>query len=614
MSKKPIPNKPIPKPASKNNVGKKLPKKISQTIDGKYYMALGMVLLITIISYFSMLHNLFVDLDDDAYFQNNPLIKPINLKEIFGGYFLGNYHPFTILFFGIEYQLFGLSPTGYHATSLLLHLFNVILVFYTIFLLCNKIEIALLVSFMFGIHPLHVESVAWASEQKDLLYAFFFLASYIFYLKYLKNQAKKFYVFSLMFFLLSLLSKAMAVTLPFLLVLTDYFILKDTEGKQGKWSLKRLLEKIPFFILSLAFGIVAVFAQHSSGALTDIAIFSFPQRIIFACYGFINYLSKLVLPINLCAFYPYPIKVVPIQYYLFDVSFIAIAFLIFYSFRYTKKIFFGIGFFAVTIFIVLQLLPVGSAIMADRYSYIPSIGIFYLIAEGFYWMWNKNYKIPVIAILSSITIFFSITTYTRCAVWENGITLYDDMINHNQTIADSYNSRGVLFKNENKYEEALKDFNMAISLKPDFAYALNNRGILFMDVKKPLEAERDFTKAISLNANYSTPHNNRGLIYMNKKMTKEAELDFNKAIELQPDYIDAYINRGGLFLNENRYEMAIDDFNKAIALNPNSGEAYCNNGIAKYFSGKKESACKDFQKSIDLGCQPAIDLYKQYCH
>ncbi|HET6767293.1 MAG TPA: glycosyltransferase family 39 protein, partial [Chitinophagaceae bacterium] len=242
-----------------NQAAKKAPVPVPKTARSTRwtYYCLFIILLISVVIYLPVYNNKFLAWDDDVYIKNNPLIYSINLKDIFSQYVMGNYHPLTILTFAVEYQFFGLNETGYHAVNLFLHLTNVVLVFYSINLLINKPTVALITALLFGIHPLHVESVAWAAELKDLLYTFFFLASYILYLKYLTNQQKKLYIFSLLLFCLSLLSKAMAASLPVVMLLTDYF-------KGRKINAKTLLEKGPFILLSIGFGIVAIWAQKSS--------------------------------------------------------------------------------------------------------------------------------------------------------------------------------------------------------------------------------------------------------------------------------------------------------------------------------------------------------------
>ncbi len=560
----------------------------------KYY-SLAIILLISFVIYLPVFNNKLLAWDDDLYIKSNPLVYSINLKDIFSQYVMGNYHPLTILTFAIEYQFFGLNETGYHVINLLLHLLNVFLVFYVINLLANKPTVALVASLLFGIHPLHVESVAWAAELKDLLYTFFFLASYILYLKYLTLQQKKLYVFSLLLFCLSLLSKAMAASLPVVLILTDYFKGRNINGKV--W-----LEKLPFILLSIAFGIVAVWAQKSSGA-TEVVNFDLLQRIVFACYGFIMYIVQLFFPLHLSAYYPYPIKStesMPAHYYLYPILFAGLIIAVFYSLRFTKKFFFGIVFFAITIFLVLQLLPVGGAIIADRYSYIPSIGIFFLAGEGFDLLLNKKFRVPAFILLAIITIFFSIRTYTRCNIWNNDLTLWDDVISKYQTVPIAYNNRGLIYLNQGKNDTALMDFNKAIELKPDYAKAYNNRGALYMNENKNDEALKNFDKAIEFMPSFEGFHISRGNALKNKNRSDEAFMEYDKALSLRADFAEAFYSRGILFMNQGKNSQAIEEYSKAIGLNPNYIEAYLNRGNSFRENKQFDDALKDYEKVIKL--------------
>ncbi len=539
-----------------------------------YYGILLLIIILSFVVYLPVLNNGFV-WDDEPYIITNQLLQVINLKDIFSQPIAGNYHPLTILVLAIEYQFFGLNETGYHVVNLLLHLINVILVFYAVFLLVNKLNVALVTALLFGIHPLHVESVAWISELKDMLYTLFFLASYIYYLKYMKEKRNKNYIIALMLFSLSLLSKAMAVSLPVVLLLTDIF-------KGRKMSAKLLYEKLPFFLLSISFGIVAVYSQESEGAILDLYDYTILQRIGFVCYGFLTYIYKLFLPLHLSAFYPYPIDIgtsIPTHYYFYMFLVLGLFAYIIYSLRYSKKILFGVGFFIITVFLVLQLLPVGNAIMADRYSYIPSIGIFFLAGEAFNFLWNKKLKIISIILLCVISIFFSVKTYQRCGVWKNEMTLWSDVINQYQIVPMAYLNRGKFLRDTERYDEMLSDFNNAIELKPDYYEAYINRGNVFRLIKRYDEAILDFNKAIEFKSNSFEAYNNRGTVYMNERKYIEASSDFNKAIELKQDY----------------------------------GMAYANLGIVMFNSGKNDSACIEFQNAINSGFQPAINLYNKYC-
>ncbi len=539
----------------------------------KYYGGLAVILLITFLAFVPSLRSGFL-WDDEAYIQNNLLIRSLNLKEIFSQLVGGNYHPLTILVLAIQYHFYGLHESGYHTLNLLLHLANVVLVFYTISLLTKKNYVALVVALLFGIHPLHVESVAWAIELKDVLYTFFFLLSYIFYIKYSTHKHLKYYLVALLLFLLSMLSKAMAASLPVVLVLTDYFM-----GRKFTW--KTLLEKVPFFLIAIAIGLVAVMAQKHSGAIQDFS-FTLPQRFVFACYGFVSYLHKFLLPIQLSAFYPYPIKTsgtIPLQYYLYVIALIVLIAATIYSLRFSKKVLFGIGFFTITILLVLQILPVGGAIIADRYTYVASIGIFFLFAEGLYFLWNKNYKIVSIVILAGFSIFFIITTHERCKIWNNKTDFWNDMISKYQTIPEAYYSRGVVLFDEKKFDQAMPDFDKTIELNPNYVQAYINRGDIYL--------------------------------YANK--FEEALADFNKAIQLRPDFELGYYNRGVVFYNQKKYKEALIDYNKAITLKPDYAQAIYSRGLAKYFLGKADSACVDIKQAGNLGYPTPADAMKEIC-
>jgi len=610
-----------------------------------YSLLLFFIIVISFIVYLPVFNNGFVNLDDNVYVQENPLIRSINLSDIFSQYQQGNYHPLTILLYAIQFRLFGLNPAGYHAVDLVFHLLNVILVFYVVLFLGNKQAVALMAALLFGIHPLHTESVAWASELKDLLYSFFFLASWLCYLIYQKGFKRKFYFCCLLFFILSLLSKGMAVSLPVVFLLTDYF-------KGRKLSGKAWLEKLPFFALSVIFGIVAILAQKSSGSIQDFDVYPLPQRIVFACYDFITYLVKLVVPGHLSAFYPYPLKSgpgIPGSFYVYPFVFLALIVLVIYSLRFTRKIVFGILFFAITVFLVLQLLPVGGALMADRYTYIPSIGIFYLLAEGIYWLWMKkpSLKYPVAILVGIAVIFYSVRTYQRTRVWKSGMELWNNVIKEDQTVALAYNNRAALFLDQDLLKEALDDFNKAIQLRPRYSEAYVNRAAVFARQNKYSEAMSDYDKAIELQPAFPKAYNNRGMLQLGLQKFDGALKDFNKAIELKPDFAVAYNNRGNLFLDENKYEEAMRDYNKSIELdadhvqaynglgvllmrqnkndaalaefnkaidrNPSYGEAYCNRAIANYNSGRKQAACSDLQQSMQLGFGQAKTLADQWC-
>jgi protein O-mannosyl-transferase len=579
---------------------------VSELPNRNAYIALGAIVIISFITYLPVFNNNLLSWDDAGYITNNQLIRSFNLNEIFSQFVIGNYHPLTIFILAVEYHIFGLNPAGYHAVNLLLHLLNIILVFKTVHLLSDKMVVALVAALLFGIHPIHVESVAWAAELKDLLYTFFFLAAYISYLVFLKHGQKKFYLFAFFLFSLSMLSKAMAASLPVVMLLTDYF-------KERRFNIRIFLEKVPFFILAIALGIVAIYAQKEAHAITEIPITTIFQRLVFASFGFITYLVRLFVPLNLSVIYPYPLNngvYVPFHYFFYVIALAGLATYVIRSRRFTRKIIFGLGFFSATVFLVLQLLPVGDAMMADRYSYIPSVGIFYLAGEGCAVLLQKRQKMAASILIGLVAVIFSASTFARCSVWKNDMSFWNDVINNYQTVEYAYNNRGDLLMNENRFEEALADFNKATELKPDYAQAWYNRGNLYAKVGKPDEAVNDFSKAIELKPDFIEAHLNRGMVLMNEGKMDVALPDFDKAIELKPDAL-AHYNRGILWMNKNNMDKAIADFTIAISLNPEYFDAYINRGIILTSVKRYNEALKDYNNTIRLSPDNPLAYYNR---
>jgi tetratricopeptide (TPR) repeat protein len=578
------------------------------------YLLLGIILLITLISYWPVLQNQSFVWDDEGYITNNPVVQSFQLKEIFTANVMGNYHPVTVLVMAVEYFFFGMKATGYHIINLLLHLLNVLLVFYLVVQLSRKTEVALVAALLFGIHPMHVESVAWISGLKDLLYTAFFLGSWIVYLKFLTSTKRKCYFLSLLLFLLSLLSKPMAVTLPVALLLTDFFLCRKMN--RSVW-----LEKVPFFLLSLLFGFLAISTQKSSGNLS-LLDFTVPQQWTFASFGFVSYLVKLFFPVKLCAFYPYPVNhpdAFPVIWYGYLAIVIALIILVFYSLRITKTIFFGFGIFAVTLFLVLQWLPVGKAIMADRYSYLPSLAIFFLAAEGFYLLWQKNFKWIAIPILGFFTFLFSLFTFQRSEVWKSEITLWNDVLSKYENVPLAYLNRGIAFAKANEMDKAIEDIGKAIQLDTNYPKAYNNnfakayynRGNMYLNAGKSDMALKDFDKCIELNPGYVQAYFNRGNIHSDNAEYDKALADYSKAIELDPQEAKPYINRGFVYGMIKEYEKALKDFEKADKINPGNPETHFNRGIVYVNMGEYEKAVEAYTESLALNPNDAEAFFNR---
>ena len=515
-----------------------------------------------------------------------------------------------------------MNPFIFHLSNLVLHIFNTLLVFWLVYLLLGKFEIGIIASLLFGLSTLHVESVAWISERKDVLYAFFFIFSLVCYVYYLKSNRLKFYFYSLLLFILSLFSKGQAVSLAITLFAIDYLFERKLFDK------KSMLEKLPFLLLAFIFGIIAIKAQQAGNAIDDGDSYTFYKRIGFAGYAFTQYMIKLLVPFQLSAIYPYPDiinKSIPAFYWLFIIPSGFVVYAFFYFQKRSKVVTFSIAFFIINIFLLLQLIPVGSAIWADRYSYIPSIGYYALIAWLiFRVVQNQNTKKVFIYGLTGIYLIgISYASYERCKVWESSLTLWDDTLKKSPKAVVAWNNRGSIKDKDNKHAEAIRDFTNAIELKPDYTHAFYNRGTAKKNLAEEVKdsallysAISDFDYAIKLNHVFVEALHNRGLArenlsdyaatqdHRNSLLLKALE-DYNKTIELNPRYENAILNRGVLKGKLGRYDDAIADFNTAIQMTPDSAQAYANRGLARDFKGDLDGALIDYNKAIEL--KPTFD-------
>jgi len=571
-------------------------------LSGKEKYFLPVVLAITFIVLSPSLQNKFVNLDDTQYIVENPAIKNIsieNIKSIFSEQFVGNYQPVTMFSYLMDYKFFGLHPLGYHLVNLIFHLLGTFFVFLIIRKLSGNETIAFITSLLFGIHPLHVESVSWIAERKDVLYGFFFLWALYVYLSApsLKGENSSLSPLRvgaiLLLFVFSLLSKAQAVVLPLVFFAIDFLI-------NRKFTQKTILEKIPFFVLAIAFGLIAIKVQGKAGAMQTYQYFPFYERILFSCYALMTYLHKLILPIDLSCFYPYPEtddKINTIWVYLSPVVLLAIAFLIWKYFRESKIVVFGVAFFLVTIVLVLQLLPIGDALYADRYTYIPSIGLFF-IASHFLVPHLKNNIVMII--VSAYILWFCYVAFQRTKVWHDSITLYTDAIDNGYKAAIIYNNRGAVLSDSSRNAEALKDFTSLVGLKPRYPNGWRNKALVHERLGQKEEAIRSYTEEMKYYPADTKNYMGRGTLLEGKNDFEGAIKDFSKIIELSPNKGEGYYARAEAYGKSGKMNEALVDINKAIEFSPNNGQAYNNRGIIFSMSGKFQEAVNDFTKSLQL--------------
>ncbi|MBI5810376.1 MAG: tetratricopeptide repeat protein [Deltaproteobacteria bacterium] len=513
----------------------------------KLYLWALLTALAAFAVYLPSLQNGFVNWDDVVYVYENPHIKRIDLNFLrWAGSItvVGNWHPLTMLSLALDYSVWGLNPFGYHLTNIILHALNTALVsLFTLSLTLSRasegasaasrygaISAGLFAALLFGLHPLHVESVAWVSERKDVLSAFFFILSALSYVRFARANSGKalYYAFSLILFILALLSKPMAVTLPFVLLILDFYPLERLDMKRLKGA---LLEKIPFFALSVATAIIALRAQGEWGAIKS---HPFSMRLFLSIKGFSFYLYKTFLPINLSPVYPPRAEhsLLSPEFAGYSALFLTITIFCLLMVR-RKKVFLAVWlYYIVTLAPVIGIVPVGGQAAADRYMYLPGLGIFILAGLGLRCLhertgaghpWGAHAKrgsgwvggAAATSIIAAIILAaFSLMTVRQIPVWKDSITLWSRVIEqYPGVVITAYNSRAFAHAEAGDYAKAVEDYTTAIGIAPDYIKAYNNRGVAYEKLGDYAKAAEDFNTAIARDPKNPTAYNNLGRLY-----------------------------------------------------------------------------------------------------
>ncbi len=584
------------------------------------WIAIAFILLITAILYLPSLKNDFVNWDDNVYVTENESIKKFDSRTV--SYFFDtehpvslNYHPLTMISLAWDYNRAanhekaskdkpfpGLTAYYYHQTNLFLHLINTTLVFFLIYFMSGKRWlVALITALLFGIHPLHVESVAWISERKDVLYAAFYLAALLAYWKYLDYLKWPWLLLTFALFTLSLLSKGLAVSLPISLLLLDYF-------KGRTWNWRIWAEKIPFLALSIYFGLLAIEIQ-SKGAIAQEGAVTLFQRIVFASYGFIMYLYKLILPLKLSTFYPYPhlndAGTIPGYFYIFPALVVILIGILAYFFRKNKVVLFGFGFYLITIALVLQFLPVGKALMADRYSYLPFIGIAFMIGYGIDRIREREklLKVSLLAGMAVFFVFWGVQTSAQIKVWQNPETLWTQAISNYPNAFVAYKNRGNYYGQNGKTDLAMQDYLYLQSRGEMDSQVYGNMGNIYRMRNEMDKAFESYQMQVKLDEEDYKGHINVGIMHSIRNEHEAAIRKYQDAIDRGAPANSVILNRGISLNSMQRYAEAIQDFTNFLSYNPYNLDAYRNRGLSYFQLKEYDKAIADFEKGKNLAPQ-----------
>jgi protein O-mannosyl-transferase len=556
-----------------------------------------------LVFYWPVFQLAFTNFDDQRYITENPQLHSSfkNAVYFFAHFFDGHYHPLTMLSLMLDYSL-GVSDTFFfHLHNFILHVLNAILVFLFVQKLTRNSFLGLLTALLWSLSPMSVESVAWVSERKNLLYVLFYLLSLLAYLEYKNQGHKKYYFLCLLAFLFSCLSKAQAITLPLILILIDFYI----DGFVFKWSVVK--NKLSFFVIAILFGIVAQLAQQSFWPDLH-SDYSMMGRLAFSAMAFSSYLFKLLAPFNLSAIYPYPVEAgqsVPAIYYLFFAPVFLFLFFLFYKIKKNRALTFSLLFFGINIFFLLKIngIPYGDYYMADRYSYLASIGIYFLLAFFFFKLMQskKKFQYWLIFGMACYLLFFGLKTREQTKVWQNGASLWQNVLEQYPDLYQAWNDLGNAEANEGNKTNAMKAYAKTIEINPQEAAAYNNRATLHARLGEFEAALPDFNKAISLKEDYTEAYINRAMLYERSGQWRRAIEDYKKVTRIRPGFVLAYLNLSKVYQALGQQTEALKAVRKAIDLQPNLAQAYFERASILMAMKDFEAALKSLDKAEDLG-------------
>ena len=580
----------------------------SPNIFGKNAPFVLILVLVTAFSFSTAINNEFTSWDDNYYVVGNRLIKDFSgegftklWRERTG---LGGTR-LTLTSFMLDYELWGLNPKFYHAENVLWHLFNSILLYFLITRKIRKRNVAFVTAMLFAIHPMHVESVAWVAERKDVLYTFFLLVCFHAYISYTQTRRpweKGLYwlAFSLSF-LLSWHAKFTAVIIPPLLFLFDYIL-------RRRFTLWLIVEKLPILVFTsfevyrIAFGAYARMDFHGKRLVVSghpTYSYSFFEKSLLAAYALLFYLIRFVFPVHLSAIVPYPVRThgtFPTEYYLaLGLAIVVLAGISFILLRLKKnrrEYIFGFLFFLISISVFLHFVSIkGVVVVADRYTYVPYIGLSFMLGVMLNNVQHEKWKRLLWGGFAVVVVVLSAATFQRNKVWKNDITLFSNVLKHNPNVVEALNNRGNAYNYKGQFELAIADFNRGLEIQPGYKNFYNNRAQSYFQLDSLDLALKDLDMAIRLDAGYLDAYLNKGQVLVAMKDYDYAIRVYTRAINMAPYRALIYLARAEAYLELDQREEALADFQKAIEVHPRSQRAY-------YELGRWYSQNNDYEKAV----------------
>ncbi|MCE5340605.1 MAG: tetratricopeptide repeat protein [Planctomycetaceae bacterium] len=586
-----------------------MPKQTKNIIVVSIYLAL---IAITLAVFWQTRNFDFVTYDDGDYVYENDYVliglTPDNVVWAFTTGESANWHPLTWLSLMADVELFGPRPGPMHLVNLLFHIANTLLLFALIKRFTGSLWPSAFVAAAFAIHPMHVESVAWISERKDVLSCLLFLLTLTAYANYVNRPSALRYIAIIIIYILGLMAKPMLVTVPFVLMLLDYWPLDRVRWQKS--DLKLILEKIPFFAFAFASGITTFLVQQNGGAVADIEQVALGSRIANAFVSYITYIEKMFWPTNLAVFYPLQTDISFYQTAVCILLFATIFFTVLWFGRKHKYLITGWLWFVITLIPVIGIVQVGLQACADRYTYIPYIGLFimFTFSAKEYIAQRPKLKNVAVVLAAAVLIALGTITHKQTGYWSNGITLFSQTLNVTKENYVAYNCLGVAYDRVDRLDNAINAYQQAIKINPDYCTAYYNLGITYRTLGRFEEAVAANELAIKIKPNYPQAYNNLGISLGKLGRFQEAANAYQQSIRLKPNYADAYCNFGNIYLKIGQFPQAIEFYKKALSIQPNYAKAHFVLGTIYLNTGDKNSAMGEYTILQNLNTELANQL------